>query len=256
MKLFNQRIKKEDKTVKINPKYPNFRLHYMDIRNTIVLFEKIFYFYERFNNKNILHKDMANEFNELIYNCKILQKNLSTKKNKFIDKILNRYNHIEIKEKINILYKELILDTLENIINMSIDIRDQCTRSTENTQKKLNNDIDFLFKTIINFFCCLTDLYFLRRFLDKNYINNSILYTGLLHMVDITYILVKYFDFKITNTYYIDKKFKLDKIKSMKLLNLDYMNKLSDVMTQTYGKGKMAPLFQCVNLLDFPPNFT
>ena len=52
-RMFSATVKKEDKTVKVNPKYKNFRLHFMDIRNTIMLFEKIHYFDVRYKNSTV-----------------------------------------------------------------------------------------------------------------------------------------------------------------------------------------------------------
>ena len=53
----------------------------------------------------------------------------------------------------------------------------------------------------------LTDLYFIRRFITKDYIKNGIIYTGSAHLCDITYILTKYFNFKITNIFYKHNNF-------------------------------------------------
>lgn len=42
-----------------------------------------------------------------------------------------------------------------------------------------------------------TDVYLLRRFLDKNYINNSVIYSGGAHSINYIFFLVKYCNFKI-----------------------------------------------------------
>ena len=49
----------------------------------------------------------------------------------------------------------------------------------------------------------IVDLYFYRRFLDKSYITNAVVYTGAAHGQNHIYNLVKYFDFKITHASYI-----------------------------------------------------
>ena len=46
-----------------------------------------------------------------------------------------------------------------------------------------------------------TDIYFLRRFLDKNNIQNAITYCGRQHALNYIYFLVKYFDFTIIKLY-------------------------------------------------------
>ena len=262
-RMFSATVKKEDKTVKVNPKYKNFRLHFMDIRNTIMLFEKIHYFDVRYKNSTVtLHRDMKKDFEELLDYYKILQKFLEdpkkTSKNKYMNKILNIYSDQNIKKIMNHIYQTLVLDNLNNIINLIKDIIYRCDYSIDKkSTDSLNRDIPYLFNTNIYLFCVLTDLYFIRRFLDKNYINNTILYTGLLHMNDITFILVKYFDFKVTNVYYHNPKFDIiKKIPKLPIKNLDYMNTMSDNMTQIYdGKKSKGLIYQCTNLIDFPPNF-
>jgi len=45
----------------------------------------------------------------------------------------------------------------------------------------------------------ITDLYLLRRILDKKYIIRSIVYSGNAHTYHLKYILIKYFNFKLTH---------------------------------------------------------
>jgi len=262
-KLFSSKLKKEDKTVKVNPNYKNFRLHFMDIRNTIMLFEKIHFFDEKYINKVTLHRDMKKDFEDLLDYYKKLQNFLEDpkkiSKNKYMNKVLHIYSDENIKKIMNHIYQILVLDNLKHIIEFIKDIIYRCDYSVDKkSTDSLNRDTGYLFKTNINFFCLLTDLYFIRRFLDKNYISNTILYTGLTHMSDITFILVKYFDFKITNIYYHSPNFDImKKIPKLSIKYLDYMNVLSDNTTQTYGSKKSnGLLYQCTNMLDFPPNFT
>ena len=62
----------------------------------------------------------------------------------------------------------------------------------------------------------LSDVYFLRRILDKNYIKNIVTYCGRYHAFNYIYFLVKYYDFKIIKMFdsndlpinYIIDKFK------------------------------------------------
>ena len=46
-----------------------------------------------------------------------------------------------------------------------------------------------------------TNAYFLRRFLDKDYIRNVITYCGRYHGLNYIYFLIKYFNFEITKIY-------------------------------------------------------
>lgn len=45
--------------------------------------------------------------------------------------------------------------------------------------------------------CFIMDCYFLRRFLDKNYITNVISYSGAFHSINYIWFLIKYYDFEI-----------------------------------------------------------
>jgi hypothetical protein len=49
----------------------------------------------------------------------------------------------------------------------------------------------------------MMDLFLLRRFLDKDYVTNTITYTGAHHSINYIRLLVKYFDFDITHCSYI-----------------------------------------------------
>lgn len=97
----------------------------------------------------------------------------------------------------------------------------------------------------IEFFARFTDIYFLRRFLDKDYINNALTYTGALHSNTYVYILVKYFNFKVTHTSY-------SKISDMnKLTNEIKKRSLMEV------QELILPEYfnQCSNMSHFPEEF-
>jgi hypothetical protein len=106
--------------------------------------------------------------------------------------------------------------------------------------------IDTLAERFMNFLVVITDLYFMRRFLDKKYIKNGILYTGLYHFYNISYLLVKYFNYKITNIFVCNPKFKItDEIKKLKFDNYEYI----DVMyLHAFSRLPNFNIAQCVNL--------
>ncbi len=69
------------------------------------------------------------------------------------------------------------------------------------------------------------------------------------HFNDITYLLTKYFDFKITNIYYSKK---IDNnIKDLKTDNFEYI----DTLKYYYNLNENQLAIQCSNLFDFPINF-
>ena len=107
------------------------------------------------------------------------------------------------------------------------------------------NRVDKLFDdNFIGFFARLMDIYFLRRFLDKDYITNVIAYTGAMHSNTYIYMLVKYFGFKITDMSHHTMPIKQinNEIKERSLME-----------TQELILPKQ--LIQCSNMSSFPENF-
>jgi len=90
----------------------------------------------------------------------------------------------------------------------------------------------------------LTDIYFVQRFLDKDYICDGIIYTGYAHMLHIIFVLVKYFDFTITNASY--SKYDIDTTNNniKQLTKLSY-RELNDILMPD-------TIRQCVNIENFP----
>lgn len=111
--------------------------------------------------------------------------------------------------------------------------------------KKLNiisNNNTVLFANIM-------DIFFLRRFLDKDYIDHAIVYTGAAHSLNyIQHLLTKY-DFKITHVSYSLER-------NIKKLNT-YLKKYDDTSDRReYEKNFYSPvLFQCSSIAHFPKDF-
>ena len=51
-----------------------------------------------------------------------------------------------------------------------------------------------------------TDIYLLRRILDKNYVNKCIIYSGRQHSLNYIYFLIKYYSFEIVKIYHSEEK--------------------------------------------------
>lgn len=261
-KLFRNKLVKDKNEVKINPKYPNLRFHYMDIRYNIIFFSRIFYFVDDyFRNRYINdYEEYIYFFTELKELAKITFNQTQSKDNKYVYKILNKYSDEKIKNKINELYQNIfvknfnsLFDYIDKILNIAKEVK-TTGNYNEKTDVKINELIDKIDILSKDSFTLLTDLYFIRRFLDKNYITNTILYTGLAHMIDISYILVKYFDFKITNIYYIPDKIDINKqITKYETENYQYITELVGMLT---NKLPNQMPYQCVNLFDFPVDFS
>ena len=91
----------------------------------------------------------------------------------------------------------------------------------------------------------VTDAYFLRRFLDKDYVTNGVSYTGARHSDMYVHMLAKYFDFKVTHASYTryDLKTLNEKIKGP--LGTEFSLSLRPPVRQ-----------QCSDLSSFPEGFT
>jgi hypothetical protein len=261
-KLFKSNIKKDNNEIKNNDKYPNFRFHFTDMRESLNNGFSIYY-----NDFDISPDNFSclDKFDILIKNLNLFYEyitNINLKKeNIYINKILKQYNDNNIKKKINDIFdkniinlkkiiddvKELFNFAKKNILSYSVYLF-----STENRQKILY--IDTLAGNYSKFLLVITDLYFIRRFLDKKYIKNGILYTGTMHLDNISYLLVKYFNYKITNIFVCDPKFKItDKIKKLEFNNYQHI----DILLQhTINRQPNFDISQCVNLFDFPDNFS
>ena len=109
----------------------------------------------------------------------------------------------------------------------------------------------------------ITDLYLL-RILDKKYITRSIVYSGNAHTYHLKYILLKYFNFKLThiNNDKTDNNYKKqikEETNFLKELNnnnlLDFGHKI-DLMTNNLVYTKYDNNKQCINLFDFPNNLS
>lgn len=108
------------------------------------------------------------------------------------------------------------------------------------------SEISILQYKYIIFFTSFMDIYFLRRFLDKDYITNAIAYTGAAHSDIYIKILVQDFGFKITH-------FNYSKISDLDELNREILKKRDH---NELGELFYPPVFnQCSDMAHFPENF-
>ncbi|AGF84937.1 hypothetical protein QJ854_gp845 [Moumouvirus goulette] len=109
----------------------------------------------------------------------------------------------------------------------------------------IHDDIYKLYMQLLMYFTRFMDVYFLRRFLDKNYITNTIVYTGAYHSMVYVEILSRDFGFKITHVSY-PKNIDVNEINN-KIKNLN-ANELSKIFYPD-------ELLQCSDITHFPNNF-
>lgn len=208
-------------------------------------------------------------------------KNLNTNKDNdskynilyFLNKITKKYKNLDIINKVKNNYFNDILEEINICINYLNELRSMVLekesyvyryydekRHYVKDDNKLNlftsyyntNDMNqFVYKIdfisdnvhmkILYIFLKITDLFFLRRFLDKDYITNGITYTGSAHSINYINFLVSNFDFKITHYSYSEEK------------NLDKLNEIAknDVYLLDYTLHPQK-LIQCSDLSNFP----
>ena len=214
----------------------NIRFHYIDVRYEF----KTISFYKIFNEikKNINNNEnYSNYINEIINELNKLKKIIELGDNKIIYKLKEKYFHLEIKDKIKILLNKLNTD----IDNLKIII--------SNIKTIKNADKSYLY--LLQLYSWLMDIYFLRRFLDKNYVINALIYCGSGHAIRYIYFLIKHFDFKITNSSYLAKPIGLvNKI----LQNYSDDNISNDVNIISLFNNSNN--IQCIDISSFPENFS
>ena len=186
-------------------------------------------------------------------------------------KIFGIYQHDNVRKKLekwkNIIGKDIkeLSTNAENIIKDFIEIGNTVdyneNRLTSDTRLGRNqygygispftmhDMLEHMFKVLIDLnskyaeiFVLLVDIYFLRRFLDKDYVTNAISYTGAAHSCFYINTLVKDFGFKITHVSYSKNK----DINSI-VQKIDY----EEVAGEFF-----PPIFsQCSDMSSFPKNF-
>lgn len=238
-------------------KYPKVRFHTMDIR-------------ESFNHLPISDfyiGDFINDFKENMNDILIMIKDNPQKKKKdlLIHKIISKYNHSENKEIINKYIKTTFIPFIEKSLNYvnkkeesimlaytdltfpSEQLSDKGYGQNFKIFKKAETKLEIfshkLFMCWLDSIVVLTDLYFIRRFIDKNYIKNGILYAGSYHCLHIIYVLVHFFDFEIENVVY-------SKVHHKKLNNI--IKKSVSIDPYKLTKCLLPPeIYQCVPLPDW-----
>lgn len=187
----------------------------------------------------------------------------------FVYKIKNEYTHNNIKKNINNIIKKYLYKTfidyfavekklfgiIKNIQSNIIKYTDLNKNGSYGTPtdevidmlSKLDKSINELFDKSTIVLVVIMDIYFLRRFLDKDYITNAIAYTGAAHSINYVYLLVKYFDFKITHYSYLSKSYDINKTHKF-IKSIDDYKLLKKIFFPNVFS-------QCSDLTSFPPNF-
>ena len=205
----------------------------LNTKNTAPTYDILYFLNKiskKYKNKDIINKVKKNYFSDIlktINNC-IIQlneiKSLILEKKSYVYRYYDEKNKF-VEKKDNTIAYNLYFNRAE--MNQFI--------------YKLDNLNDNVQIEILYIFTKITDLFFLRRFLDKDYITNAISYTGAAHSINYINFLVSNFDFKITHFSYSEEKNleKLNNIAKNDFHRLDYI---------------LHPqkLIQCSDLSSFP----
>lgn len=228
-KLFAEliNIKNDDKD-----KFPKVRFHYIDIREYYK--EKIQYerikIIHNMNDQNMIKKHIRHIIN-ILEDTKKSIKNIeecNSETKCIFDKILNKYTNKDAIDKIKKMFDIIVSMIDETIINI-------------NNEKKYDSEnIKEIFNKLIMIYGYLTDVYILRRFIDKNYIKHVIVYSGIGHSLNIINFLVKEYKMKITDV--------SNSITPIDELNDNLKEYLSyDELFNLFNKGNIK---QCSKLLE------
>jgi hypothetical protein len=191
-----------------------------------------------------------------------------------IENLINKYNHKDVKTKISALL-ELYLKESTNLTQMIQHNYELILKHEEICNKYFNekgyrkktkdelgntsyyyNDADIINNIVINHdklyekhmlvHALLMDIYFLRRFCDKDYITNGIFFGGTAHCSVYINFLVKFFDFKITHASY--SSMDLEKVNKKLGEKLYIVDELNDFFYPEI-------LLQCSDISKFPQKF-
>ena len=161
-----------------------------------------------------------------------------------LKKILTKYDNNINKEKINNLFKTIYthnlsylityinkflinLKDIQKLVNYyhnekkivikksNINILNQKSYyvipSEEKIRIEIIKELEKINGIIITLGVILVDCFFLRRFIDKSYIKNAIVYTGASHSCVYIWFLIKFYNYKITEYDYL-KNIKIEKL--------------------------------------------
>lgn len=187
-----------------------------------------------------------------------------------IYKMLRKYNNKDVEKFMNEYVDKIILPYLDNILMWTNKVIVACEEDLqadlkENEIKEIYDSfimsLNFIFSKILLFNASVVDIFFLRRFLDKKYITNGIVYAGAYHISHMISVLVNIFDFKIRNA----SSAVSDDIgtinKAVQEYNPYQLDQKDALLLSTRGiesifiPNDSSSIIQCSDVSDFPSNF-
>jgi hypothetical protein len=227
----------EIENVRCSKTNKNVRLHYLDIRDHLELFDvldiiknirrkiklleefdinkdKVEYKKEELKKKILTNleeingkiKILTNNKNNLIINTNIEYDKTTDKQKYYLNKVLNKYQDENLRNNIILFLDDYYANILFNLKNIIKNIKNCLVNFNTNEISQINNYLDFIKEAIIDLYSIFTDVFLLRRILDKNYINNCVIYSCCQHSFNYIFFLVKYYNFNIIKIYNSEKK--------------------------------------------------
>ncbi len=214
----------ERNIVKYSKTNPNVRLHYLDVRDNFNMFKvmaiikKIKLILKSLVNTDKIKTKHKDKIFELLNQVKLLVNNFKANKshviknangyNKleqptqyYLNKIFNKVKNPELKKNL-VMFLTNYSDELEAIFDKLMEELESYIKNiTSDNINKITNSVDFLFELTIDLYSMFTDGFLLRRILDKDYVENSIVYSGSQHAINCIWFLVKFAGFEITSVY-------------------------------------------------------
>ena len=189
-----------------------------------------------------------------IYVAENILKKTHEANSKYVKNILNNIKNTHIR---SILIKSLS-SLKKNIDLIALYKKEYFDNSILPLSQQMKNiDIQTKIYKELYYFCevnghagiLLTDMYFLRRYLDKKYITTGIIYSGIQHTLNCVFLLIKYFNFKMTNVSFCNEK--------IETVTNRIKNTEEDFDIMELYKYFIEPgmIYQCSNLSGFPENF-
>ncbi len=214
---------------------PNVRLHFFDIREFMDIvelssivkdkisnsFEKLLQSNDNNQKKNISNKildyfkiinikldKLTNDKNEII-NLGIYTNNFDNDKQKYyINKAINKCENQKLRYNLIIFLENNYYNTKYNL-DIAVNNIKVVLKNIENSNiveiKKIFGYMEFIGEAILDLYSLFVDCYLLRRILNKDYIKNSIIYTGIQHSIHYIYFLHKYYGFEIIKIHHLEK---------------------------------------------------
>lgn len=200
--------KNENKVVRSN-KYPKVRFHYIDIRQ---------YFQEvsedHVDSVESLCRDSRGYFVEIKRLMqKIIVKELKppkSRRERVLWKIVASYTKPENRDSIVSHLQDFFIPSLNKALAYIRKRGDKLIRlshevgidefSADHVQCRLRVFLNKVSSVWVDTLTRLVDLFFIRRFVDKDYISDAVLYAGCYHSINVIMLLVKLFGFSISYT--------------------------------------------------------